>query len=96
MSARKKAAAPTPRGFDVLANHRAALAGEEANLNRLARQLRRAADKIDLAATYWGDGAYGTARAILNGGAPSQRKERHAVSRVLSVVRAIEGDRWRS
>lgn len=78
-------------GGKLLEELRAERHGEERRLRSLATRLRTAADRIDLAATYWGDGAYLTARSILTGRRPG---ERNAASLILEVVRSINGERW--
>lgn len=53
-------------------------------LQALARRLRTSADLVDVAATYWADGAFDTARARL----------KSAISNTLGVVRAVNLNRW--
>ena len=68
---------------------------EERRLKALATKLRTAAARIDLAATYWGDGAYITAHGLLTEGRPTTTgRERSAASHVLQVARGLNGKRW--
>jgi hypothetical protein len=59
-------------------------AAEVVNLRRLARRLEGAAEKLSVAATYWEDGAFETARDRL----------KRASSHALGVVRRLNTNAW--
>lgn len=70
-------------------------AREEKRLRALARKLRKAADLVDVAATYWGDGAYSTTRGILTDGRTRESaRTRSAVSHILEVARNLNRATW--
>lgn len=57
---------------------------EVKKLRLLSKRLRKAASLVDLAATYWDDGAYGTARLRL----------RWALGIVENAVKYLAAQKW--
>lgn len=70
-------------------------AAEAKRLRAFARALRREADRIDLAATYWDDGAYHTTHGILTAGRNhGKAPELPVTDRVGLLLERLLGKKW--